>query len=184
MNEHAKTVHVGKRTSSFYKIEFIFCFFRNNGTCITVNSTVSTNNGSNFKCECVEGYNGVYCQLKVNLCSNITCENRGTCQTVELQWKCLCLDSSLYYGDYCQFKTTKLQIREILSKSFASIAIGAIIATCTFIAVMDILKYAFHIDPVERERESYRRRREERRRARRPIKNNQPKIALRFQYVS
>jgi hypothetical protein len=99
-------------------------------------------------------------------------------------WKCLCLDSSLYYGDYCQFKTGKLELREILSKSFASIAIGIIISTCTFIVVMDILKYIFHIDPVAYERESYRKRREEQRRARRPIKNNEPKLALRFQYVS
>jgi hypothetical protein len=99
-------------------------------------------------------------------------------------WKCYCLDPSLYYGDLCQFKTTKLQIHEILSKSFASIAIGAIVTTCTFIVIMDVLKYFFHIDPVEYERESYRRRIQERRRARRPIKNNIPKLALRFQYVS
>ena len=149
-----------------------------------MNGTVGLNNGSNFRCECVDGYNGVYCQLQVDLCSNITCENRGMCFTVDFMWKCLCLDTSLYYGDYCQFKTNKLVIREILSKSFASIAIGVISTTCGFILIMDILKYFFHIDPVEYERESYRKRLDERRRARRQIKEREPKFALRFQYVT
>ena len=49
---------------------------------------------------------------------------------------------------------------------------------------MDVLKYAFHIDPVEYERDSYRRRLELQRRARRPLKSNGPKIAVRFQYVT
>jgi hypothetical protein len=169
--------------SPFIKFDLLF-ISRHNGTCITVNSTVSSNNGSDFKCECVEGYKGVYCELKMSLCDNITCENRGICQTIDFMWKCLCLDSSLYYGNYCQFKTNKLRIHEILSKSFASIAIAAIVTTCTFIAVMDLLKYVFHIDPVEAERDSYRKRVEERKRAKRPIKNDEPKLALRFQYIS
>ncbi|CAF4289609.1 unnamed protein product [Rotaria sp. Silwood2] len=156
-----------------------------NGTCISVNSTVvSSTYGKNFKCECIQGYDGVYCELSVDLCGNITCENEGICQTVELVWKCLCVNSKFYYGDFCQFKTSTLVIKEILSKSFASIAIGAIATTCAFVIVMDVLKYVFHIDPVETERDNYRKRREEQRRARQPIKNNQWKLALRFQYVS
>ncbi|CAF1317461.1 unnamed protein product [Rotaria sp. Silwood1] len=155
-----------------------------NGTCIPINSNVSSTDGTNFKCECIQGYNGIYCELSVDLCGNITCEHDGICQTVESVWKCLCVESTYYYGDYCQFKTTTLKVKEILSKSFASIAIGAIITTCAFVIVMDVLKYVFHIDPVATERDNYRKRREEQRRARRPIKNNQWKLALRFQYVS
>ncbi|CAF0946542.1 unnamed protein product [Rotaria sordida] len=155
-----------------------------NGTCISVNSTISSTDGTNFKCECMEGYNGVYCELTVDLCGNITCENNGICQTVELMWQCLCLDTTFYYGDYCQFKTSTLKIKEMLSKSFASIAIGAIVTTCTFVIVMDVLKYVFHIDPVEYERDNYRKRREAQKRARRPVKKNQLNVALRFQYVS
>ena len=126
----------------------------------------------------------MYCELQIDLCGNITCENRGLCTTNNMVWECLCLDASLYYGDYCQFKTSKLIIREILSKSFASIAIGVIVTTCTFVVVMDVLKYCFRIDPVESERESYRKRLEARRHARRPMRNNEPRLALRFQYVS
>jgi hypothetical protein len=167
-------------------VSIFVCFSssRHNGTCIAVNTSVPSYNGTNFKCQCVEGYDGIYCELQVDFCANITCENRGMCQTVEMSWVCLCLDASLYYGDYCQYKTNKLKIREILSKSFAAVAIGAIVTTCTFVVIMDVLKYAFHIDPVEYDRESYRKRREARKRARQPVKNNHPKIALRFQYVS
>lgn len=150
-----------------------------------MNQTVSINNGSTFRCACVEGYDGVYCELQVDLCVNITCQNRGICSTTDFRWECLCLDSTLYYGEYCQYKTNRLKLLEILSKSFASIAIAAIVTTCTFVIIMDVLKYFFHIDPVEYERESYRKRKEERRRARRGVKDNHmPKFALRFQYVS
>lgn len=185
MKEHVQKIHVGKnlKTKSNSNM-FLFDLPRHNGTCISVNSTISANNGSNFKCACVEGYDGVHCELQIDFCGNITCDNNGVCFTVELMWKCICLDSTLYYGDFCQFKTGKLKLQEILSKSFASIAIGAIITTCTFIIIMDVLKYCFHIDPVEYERDSYRKRLEERRRARQPIKNNELKLALRFQYVS
>ncbi|CAF2139823.1 unnamed protein product [Rotaria magnacalcarata] len=155
-----------------------------NGTCVPINATIASIDGLNFKCECIEGYDGTYCELGIDLCVNITCENRGICQTVAMQWKCSCLDSAYYYGDLCQFKTNKLKIREILSSSFAFIAIGVISVTCGFVVVMDVLKYVFHIDPVECERDNYRKRREAQRRARRPIKPNQTKIALRFQYVS
>ena len=157
---------------------------RHNGTCIPINSTIPSYNGSNFRCECADGYNGVTCELKIDYCGNITCENQGICQTVQMQWKCRCLDPSLYSGDYCQFKASALKVREILSRSFAGVAIGAIVLTCGFVVVMDFLKYAFRIDPIESERESYRRRREMQREARRPPKMNAPKMAFRFQYVT
>lgn len=103
---------------------------------------------------------------------------------MELTWKCLCLNSDYYYGDLCQYKTTKLRVREIISKSFALIAIAVISSTCAFIIIMDVLKYVFHIDPVAFERDNYRKRCEALRRAKRPIKMHGTKIALRFQYIS
>ncbi|CAF1227208.1 unnamed protein product [Adineta steineri] len=156
----------------------------NDGTCLQGSGTSSSTNGSTFTCECSEGYDGVHCELKVNLCGNITCQNKGMCETYDMHWKCVCLDPTLYYGDYCQFKTSKLEVKEILSKSFASIAIASLIVTCGFILVMDILKYFFHIDPVEHERETYRKRRDQRRRARKPPKDGDMKLALRFQYIA
>ena len=123
--------------------------FRHNGTCVPINSSVTVTNGAKFTCECVDGYNGVHCELSVDLCRNITCKNKGICQTIGSTWKCFCLDSTLYFGDYCQFRTNKLKIREFLSKSFAYVAITAITGTFMFVLVMDILKYIFHIDDTD-----------------------------------
>lgn len=149
-----------------------------------MNSSVLTTDGAKFLCECILGYEGVYCETRTNFCQGVKCQNDGICQIVEAAWQCLCLDTSFYYGDYCQYKTLKLKIKEILSKSFASIAIGAIVTTCTFVVIMDVLKYFFHIDPVGSERDNYRKRREARRRARQKPKKEQQNVALRFQYVS
>ena len=159
-------------------------FFRHNGTCIASDEIIAQSNGSEFTCICIDGYNGMHCELKADYCGNITCYNGGICQTVDLQWKCQCTDSNFYYGDHCELKTTVLRIREILSRSFATVAIGAIVTTCSFIVIMDVLKYAFLIDPVEAERDTYRKRRERLRRARRPPPINGPNIAIRFQYVN
>ena len=58
----------------------------------------------------------------------------------------------MYSGRYCQVKSTALVVREVLSKSFAYIAITAITAVFVFVIVMDVMKYVFKIDPVDRER--------------------------------
>ena len=133
-----------------------------------------------FYCECRSGYTGTYCELIIDLCGNITCANKGICQTINMAWQCTCLDSSLFYGDYCQFQTNFLLIRKALSRSFASIAITIIFSTCSFIVLMDILKYVFHIDPAKAERQRYRKRQEERKQS---PKSSSPKVAIRFQYI-
>jgi hypothetical protein len=87
------------------------------------------------------------------MCLNITCQNKGHCVSSNLSWSCHCLDPFLYYGRYCEHKSTSLLTKEILSKSFASVAITAIIVVMLFVVIMDILKYGFGIDPVDRERQ-------------------------------
>lgn len=86
-----------------------------------------------------------------------------------------------YYGDYCQFETTALKIKQAVAKSFASVAITAILLTLSFILIMDILKYVFKIDPVRFER---RRLWQKRQRAKHPSRTRAPKVAVRFQYVA
>ncbi|CAF1163194.1 unnamed protein product [Rotaria sordida] len=117
-----------------------------------MNGTVSLNNKTTFKCICKPGYNGPQCELISDMCINIKCENKGVCISSHLSWRCHCLDSSLYSGKYCEKISTSLIIKQILSKSFASVAIVAIIAVFLFVIIMDILKYVFKIDPVDRER--------------------------------
>ncbi|CAF1031937.1 unnamed protein product [Rotaria sordida] len=122
------------------------------GNCVEMNGTVSLNNKTTFKCICKPGYNGPQCELISDMCINIKCENKGVCISSHLSWRCHCLDSSLYSGKYCEKISTSLIIKQILSKSFASVAIVAIIAVFLFVIIMDILKYVFKIDPVDRER--------------------------------
>ena len=69
--------------------------------------------------------------------------------TTNMTWKCICLDPSLYFGEYCQLQTAALTVKKAMSKSFASVAIAAISLTCSFVVLMDVLKYAFHVDPVK-----------------------------------
>jgi hypothetical protein len=95
----------------------------------------------------------MHCELVDNMCFNITCQNKGRCISSHLSWSCNCLDPLLYSGTYCEHKSSSLITKEILSKSFASVAITAIIVVMLFVVIMDILKYGFGIDPVDRERQ-------------------------------
>ena len=114
---------------------------------------VSLVNQTTFHCDCKAGYDGIRCQSKEDMCANITCANRGVCFSSYPTWTCVCLDSSLYHGTYCEEKSNALLVRQVLSKSFASIAITAIIVVFLFVITMDVLKYGFKIDPVDRERQ-------------------------------
>lgn len=157
------------------------CFFsRNNGTCIEINSTVSSTHGSAFRCECAEAYNGLHCELQVDLCGNITCQNNGFCKTTDLVWKCICIDDKLFYGDYCEFQSNSLKVLKALSRSFASVAITAIALTCSFVILMDLLKYVFHIDPAKGERAA----KAAEKQAKKAMKQPAPQVAIRFQYVA
>ena len=145
-----------------------------------MNSTLSSTHGSAFRCECAEAYNGLHCELQVDLCGNITCENNAFCQTTDLVWKCICIDDKLFYGDYCQFQSNSLKVLKALSRSFASVAITAIALTCLFIFLMDLLKYVFHIDPVKGERVA----KQAEKQAKKAMKLHASKMAVRFQYVA
>ncbi len=154
-------------------------FHRNNGSCIVVNSTSVGNNQSSFYCECEEGFTGIHCELIVNLCVNITCANSGICQSNGLAWKCLCINPS-FYGNFCEYQTSSLQVKKALTKSFASVAISVLVLTCSFVVIMDILKYVFRVDPVKTERERLHKHKQ----AHRAAKAAASKVALRFQYVA
>ncbi|CAF1158716.1 unnamed protein product [Adineta steineri] len=151
----------------------------NNGTCIEVNSTTVDNNGTTFCCNCSESFTGVHCELKIDLCVNITCQNHGICRTVNMSWTCICLTPSLYYGNYCEIETSALKIKQALSRSFASIAIVALVLTCSFVIIMDVLKYVFKIDPVKAERLKQLQAKKAAKSKPKP-----PNVAIRFQYVA
>lgn len=151
------------------------------GTC---NQTVGYTN-----CHCPYGKNGEHCESEIDACTNVTCENRGQCVSSFGNWTCRCINDYLYSGTLCEHKSSYVVIREIVSRSFAAVAIGCMSAVVSFVIIMDVLKYCFHIDPVETERNSYRenenshQREKERERRRKMLNGQQPSVALRFQYI-
>ena len=76
----------------------------NNGTCINVD----TNDLLSFKCECQYPYYGVFCEVKGNLCENITCSSHGYCWADEKQAQCKCFID--FYGDNCENVTVFIKI--------------------------------------------------------------------------
>lgn len=108
-----------------------------------------------FQCICASGWQGTHCESKTNYCYNITCENNGICRPLLLDYKCECLGNS-YSGRHCEIVGWKIFILKLFSKSFAYIAIIAMITTVMFVIIMDILKYCFGIDPTNEEMKRYR----------------------------
>lgn len=151
MIEYAKITPVGEYING-NSIRSRRGSFRHDGTCKEMQQIVALVNETIFHCDCKAGYDGIRCQSAKNTCENITCANNGVCFSSYPTWTCVCLDSSLYSGTHCQHKSNALLVQQVLSKSFASIAITAIIVVFLFVTVMDVLKYGFKIDPVDRER--------------------------------
>ncbi|CAF4032539.1 unnamed protein product [Adineta steineri] len=136
----------------------LILIFRNGGTCFIRN--ISITNETPYVCICPDGYTGTHCETLINMCFNITCENKGLCIPSLLSWSCHCLSPTLYSGTYCEDISTALAVKQILSKSFVSVAIAAITAVFIFVVTMDILKYVFKIDPVDRERQAMKKKQE------------------------
>jgi len=96
---------------------------------------------------------------------------------IDRKWKCFCLDSSLYYGNYCEYQTSGLTVKKVMAKSFSSVAIAVITLTVSFVVSMDVLKYVFHIDPVKAVRKKVKKSKNE-------AKSKPSKTVVRFQYIS
>jgi hypothetical protein len=146
-----------------------------------MNEIASLNNKTISNCTCERGYDGAHCELLEDMCVNITCQNKGVCISTYLSWSCRCL-AAYFYGNYCEYQSTEFVVKQVLSKSFASVAITAIIAVFLFVIIMDILKLVFQIDPVDRERqimESERRKR----RLNKKEKKKPRKTALKLFYI-
>ncbi len=115
-------------------------------------------------CLCSPGWEGIYCEQKINFCLNITCQNNGVCRPLLLNYTCECLGDNYYSGRHCEITATKILIYKTVSKSFGYVAILVMVSVVMFIVIMDILKYCFGIDPVHEERELIRRKKREKQR--------------------
>ncbi|CAF3374494.1 unnamed protein product [Rotaria sp. Silwood2] len=99
----------------------------------------------------------------INFCHDVTCENKGVCRPLLLNYTCECLGDS-YYGRHCEFTSKKITIYKIVSTSFAYVGIIALIIVVMFVIIMDILKYCFGIDPTREDLARYRREKQARKR--------------------
>ena len=120
------------------------------GTC-----NENTSNAA-FECLCQPGWTGNHCELMINYCANITCENNGICRRLFMNYTCDCLGEH-FSGRHCEIVAKKLVILKFVSKSVGYIAIICLVSTAAFFVIMDILKYCFGIDPTKDELERIRR---------------------------
>jgi hypothetical protein len=130
------------------------------GTCITVTNTT-------FNCTCAFGWTGTHCEIKINYCANVTCQNNGVCRPLLGSYKCECLGNS-FSGLHCEITAAHIVMRKAISKSFAYIAILAALIVVAFVVIMDVLKYCFGIDPTRDELEQIQRQKRAKK-AKRPV---------------
>lgn len=115
-----------------------------------------------FQCFCTEHWQGDRCERKIDYCSAKNCLNKGQCRPLVGRGMCECLED--YSGEHCEIVAKKLILSQMISKSFAYVAIIAMSCVAAFVVIMDILKYCFGIDPVEEDRQYLRRLKEQKRR--------------------
>lgn len=96
----------------------------------------------------------MHCETKINYCDNVSCLNNGVCQPLLLNYSCKCLGDS-FTGVHCQIVTKKTDRLQKAARSFACIAMIAVISAVLFFVTLDVLKYGFDIDPVHAERQRY-----------------------------
>ena len=131
-----------------------------------------------FECECYPGYEGLHCESLTDYCRSIICQNNGQCRPSLLNFTCECTTSD-FTGRYCEIKSASLVIKAAVKQSIGYIAIIAILGAFSIIVMLDILKYVFKIDPVEKERRNLAKQRRRQREQR-----SKPKLVQRFVYVN
>ncbi|CAF0838920.1 unnamed protein product [Adineta steineri] len=140
----------------------------NNGIC---NETSKTE----FICICSSDWQGSNCEIHMNYCQNVTCQNNGVCRSLTKNYTCECLSDS-YSGRYCQIESNTLVLHQIVSKSFAFIAIIAMASVMMIVIVMDIMKYCFGIDAINKDLKRIRQRKK--------VRKHKTPIVIRFIYVN
>lgn len=94
---------------------------------------------------------------------------------VSLNYTCICLGRS-YSGRHWEISSSETILPQRVSKSFAAIAISMIISVATLIVTMDVLKYAFGIDPAKEELEKSQKKKKK-------VKGKRTIMVIRYLYV-
>lgn len=90
-------------------------------------------------CACPSGFRGEHCEENINDCSGITCSSRGICQDAINNYTCICFDG--FYGDLCQETKTETMLLQVVSKSFAVVAILLIASIAGLVVASDVHTY-------------------------------------------
>ena len=57
-----------------------------------------------YTCVCVDGYEGVHCEIEIDECESNPCENGGTCIDRLLSFECQCADGyAEVHCDVCKY---------------------------------------------------------------------------------
>ena len=116
------------------------------GTCRNDGDCVVLTNGS-YECRCVSGWEGERCERRTDFCGNAMCENGGVCRSLSSTYRCECLGES-FSGRRCEQRSTRVRFLQTFARSVSYVSIVCIVATVGFMVSMDVLTYAFKIDPV------------------------------------
>ena len=115
--------------------------------CGYVSGACHETSSTTYACTCVHGWQGAHCETQMDLCKNISCLNRGVCRSSLLNYSCQCLGIN-YSGRHCEVTGNAIIVHQVVSRSFAYIAIIALVSAALWIVVMDVMKYCFGIYPV------------------------------------
>ena len=83
------------------------------------------------RCTCSSDWQGTHCETSVNYCGNVTCLNNGVCRSRSQNYTCDCLGSR-YSGRHCEVKSSQLKAHQVVSRSFAFVAICAMTTAAMF----------------------------------------------------
>ena len=133
-----------------------------------------TNGNQSFLCLCIDGWEGDHCQNQRNLCRDVRCLNGGVCRSSFLNYTCECLGQS-FSGQYCEITSSETILLQRFSKFSVSIAIIAMITAAVLVVTMDVLKYAFGIDPAKGDLEKLQEKKK--------VQTKKPIMVIRYLYV-
>ena len=61
-----------------------------------------TNATSGYTCECYDGFSGTFCDINIDDCLPVTCQNGGTCIDLVGGFQCSCPDN--FGGQLCELE--------------------------------------------------------------------------------
>ena len=119
----------------------------NNGTCINVNQNTTRNetrSSSSFECKCPVNFYGALCELRVDICQNMTCTSNGRCVDRNGEAKCECFVD--YFGDNCENVAEFQTVRKSIQMSSLLILVGSI-STLILLVVVSLV-WEFEVECV------------------------------------